>query len=74
MLVTFAWGPSWRGFVVKAEEQHTQVSQDRMPMLIGRTILPRADVTRLEMSSSQSNMSSRMPGAVPCGDSGAQWH
>lgn len=60
--------------MVTAEEQHTQASQDRMAMLIRRTILPRADVMRLEMSSSQRNMSSRMPGAAPCGDSGACWH
>lgn len=54
------------GFVVRADKQHTQASQDRMDVLKGRTILPRAGATGLEVSSSQSTTSSMMPGAAHC--------
>lgn len=53
--------------MVRADEQHTQASQDRMNVLKGRTILPRAGATGLDVSSSQSATSSRTSGAAHCG-------
>lgn len=55
-------------------EQHTQALQDRMDVLIGRTILLRAGATGLEVSSSESTTSSRTPGAAHCGTAGPWEH
>lgn len=43
---------------------HTSALQDRMVMVTGRTILPRAAAMRLKMSRKKSNISCRKPGAA----------
>lgn len=47
--------------MVRTDEQHRQVLEDRMDMLQGRTVLPRAGGMGPEVSRSQSTTSSRTP-------------